>query len=140
MAAEPDSTLADRGFFHLRAHGDQVVRGRNHREQDHENAAKGQQTLQGGELPLSAPAPGAPPQPVGGQGQQQPCEIEQKFHKPQGESTTNTSPQAVSFSETPNRSQRDLRACVTGKVALRKKPASRHSYVEAAGDLWESKG
>ena len=116
-----DAALADRGLFHLCTHGPEIVGGRDHREQDHQHASQGQQTLNGGEPARSRRAPAAAPQQVCGQRQQQPGEVEKQFHQLILETgdlkqstalrpTETTQNIDVSFSERSNFSQCDLGA------------------------------
>ncbi len=78
IARLPDAVSAVRRFFHFGAHGPKVVGGRNHREEDDQQASQGQQTVQGTEL---ADRVVATPEPPGWKRQQQPGQIEQKLHQ-----------------------------------------------------------
>jgi len=72
-----NTPLAGRRFFHFASPGVQVVSDGNDRKQHDQRAAKTQQALQGADFVSRT---GTPPQAEGGQGQQQPGEIEQQFH------------------------------------------------------------
>src|SRR5579872_385581 len=78
MASLMQGALAERGFFHLGAHYAEIVRGGNHGEENHQHASEGEEALQGTELARSDPPP---PQPIGGNREQQPSQIEQQFHE-----------------------------------------------------------
>ena len=70
------AALAGGSFLHLRAHGLQIVAGRNYREQYDEHASQSQQDLDGSEAAAVMSRSGVAPQPIGRQGQKQPREIE----------------------------------------------------------------
>ncbi len=77
VRSRPDDPLAALGLFQFGAHGAQIVGGRNYREEHHKDTTESEHALQGSKL---AGVSRATPQPPGGHGQQQPREIEQKFH------------------------------------------------------------
>lgn len=71
------------GFFHLRAHGVQVVGRRNHREKEQQNAAQKQQWAGAAEaLPGQMTTRLLSPHPKGGQGERQPKNVKQQLHFP----------------------------------------------------------
>jgi len=68
------------GLFHFRPHGPHIVSGGNHGEKQDKHAAQSQQALKSGELPSVMMGLSAAPKQVCRHSQQQPREIEQKFH------------------------------------------------------------
>lgn len=106
----PDAALADRRFLDRRAQGMEIVCGRYNREQHNQRASQSQQALPRRKVSSRVRRLALSPQPIGGQGQQQPREVQQQFHisvvrggRPRVYSRN------ASFSETPNPSQCDLR-------------------------------
>jgi hypothetical protein len=97
----PQVALARRRLFHLGSHGTEIVRRRDDREENDEQASQGQQALQRTEF---ARANSAAPQPEGWKRQQQPRQIQKQFHEPHGRVAMSGSA-TVSFSEIENRSQ-----------------------------------
>jgi len=85
-----DTTLAERGFFHLRAHGVQIVRGGNNGEQQKYRTGKRAQE----DKRRDCRAPGDPscgtagegratplaPEQISGQQQRQPTKVKKKLH------------------------------------------------------------
>ncbi len=69
-----------RGFFHLRAHGTQVIGRRDHREEDDEHAPQCEETLERRSATAVWCRSGVMPQPKGGHRQKQPGEVEEEFH------------------------------------------------------------
>jgi len=80
VACLPDTAFAGRRFLDLRPHHVEVVGGRDHGEENDQNASQSQQALQRRECSTPAGPFGAPEQ-VSGQRQEQPSEIEQQFHE-----------------------------------------------------------
>lgn len=76
----PDAALADRRFLDRRAQGMEIVCGRYNREQHNQRASQSQQALPRRKVSSRVRRLALPPQPIGGQGQQQPREVEQQFH------------------------------------------------------------
>lgn len=75
-----EAALAGRRFFHFCAHGVEIVRCRNYREEDDQHACQREQAVQRSQLVPCLALERAAPQPVGGQRQEKPREIEEQFH------------------------------------------------------------
>ena len=91
-----DGALAGRRFFHLGAHGAEIIGGRNHGKEDDEQASQRQQALYRAELAVRGEF-WTRATTNRRERQKQPREIEQQFHEETG---TRKKPRASSFSET----------------------------------------
>ena len=81
MAGLPDSALAGRRFLDLSPHRVEVIGGGDYGEEDDQHASQRQQALQRRQRSTGAGTSGMAPEPVRGQRQEQPSEIEQQFHE-----------------------------------------------------------
>jgi hypothetical protein len=105
--------LADGRVLHLGAHGVQIVGGGDDREQKNQRAAEREETLpRAGAARLHS----SPPQPIPWQGQQEPREIQQKFHcaKLAGGGIDRSVPEIANSSQHDQRTDRGLRLTVKG--------------------------